>query len=698
MIARASLRLRILLFFALLAVGSLLAIGAGVWLALTRFPELAEQSNGLVQIATVAGFGSLGLIAWVWFLFDKNVARPIDLLAGALRARAHSDVDRPLEMEVARYLGDLAPAAGAASDRLAETRSALAEAIGRETARLTAEKARLERLLSDVPVGVMICAGDHQLVFYNSQAAEFLGAGGGAGGLDLAHQPGLARSVFGYLREGPLQDAYQRLVETGAADAASDLICTPVQGRALLAGRMRLLAGEGDAPGYVLTLRDVTQDFAVSARREAFIAEALERISRSVAGIATIREAASEGGDAALVAALDAEVVALVAMVQEIARANQERRPETLPYTMLRGEDVLDSIKARVEGAGLAVEITPSALMIGCNAYELVGFTGVLCHEIARMAGVTRLTLRLDEEFGGASLRIVWKGAPLTMAALERVLDLPLDASLPEATGRSFLAEHATDIWPEVMEGGLEALCLPILQARRSVKRPEPVARRVTYDFDLLGQERRGAVLNSRLDQLTYVVFDTETTGLMPQQGDEVVQIAAVRIVNGRRVEGEVFNTLVHPGRTIPAASTAVHGISDAMVADAPKVTEALARFHRFVEGAVLVAHNAPFDMAFLRRAEPAIGKRFDMPILDTVLLSAVVFSQHEEHSLDALTHRLGITISEEARHTALGDAVATADAFLKMLTMLRGRKIGTFDEVLTEVRKHGRLLQDLNA
>ncbi len=694
MIARASLRLRILLFFALLAVGSLLAIGAGVWLALTRFPQMATQSNGLVQIATVAGFGSLGLIAWVWFLFDKNVARPIDLLAGALRARAHSDVDRPLEMEVARYLGDLAPAAGAASDRLAETRSALAEAIGRETARLSAEKARLERLLSDVPVGVMICAGDHQLVFYNSQAAEFLGAGG----LDLAHQPGLARSVFGYLREGPLQDAYQRLVETGAADAASDLICAPVQGRALLAGRMRLLAGDGDAPGYVLTLRDVTQDFTVSARREAFIAEALERISRSVAGIATIREAAAEGGDAALVAALEAEVTALVAMVQEIARNNQERRPETLPYTMLRGEDVLDSIKARVEGAGLAVEIAPSALMIGCNAYELVGFVGLLCREIARMAGITGLGLRLDEEFGGASLRIVWQGKPLTMAALERLLDLPLDASLPEATGRSFLAEHATDIWPEVREGGLEALCLPILQARRSVKRPEPVARRVTYDFDLLGQERRGAVLNSRLDQLTYVVFDTETTGLMPQQGDEVVQIAAVRIVNGRRVEGEVFNTLVHPGRLIPAASTAVHGISDAMVADASGVTEALARFHRFAEGAVLVAHNAPFDMAFLRRAEPAIGKRFDMPILDTVLLSAVVFSQHEEHSLDALTHRLGITISEEARHTALGDAVATADAFLKMLTMLRGRGLGTFDEVLTEVRKHGRLLQDLNA
>jgi DNA polymerase-3 subunit epsilon len=101
--------------------------------------------------------------------------------------------------------------------------------------------------------------------------------------------------------------------------------------------------------------------------------------------------------------------------------------------------------------------------------------------------------------------------------------------------------------------------------------------------------------------------------------------------------------------------------------------------------------------MAFLRRREVELGVRFDNPILDTVLLSAVVFGQHEAHSLDALTHRLAITIPEEARHTAIGDTIATADAFLKMLPMLRGKKLTTFGDVLTEVRRHGRLLKDLN-
>ena len=140
-----------------------------------------------------------------------------------------------------------------------------------------------------------------------------------------------------------------------------------------------------------------------------------------------------------------------------------------------------------------------------------------------------------------------------------------------------------------------------------------------------------------------------------------------------------------------------MHGVSDSMVVGAPDIVEAGRKFHQFAQGAVLIAHNAPFDMEFLRRQEAAIGVSFDHPVLDTVLLSAVVFGQLEQHSLDALTARLGITIPEEARHTAIGDTVATADAFLKLVPMLRARGLNTFGEVVAEVRKHGRLLKDLN-
>ena len=191
--------------------------------------------------------------------------------------------------------------------------------------------------------------------------------------------------------------------------------------------------------------------------------------------------------------------------------------------------------------------------------------------------------------------------------------------------------------------------------------------------------------------------LDTETTGLLPSQGDEIVQIAAVRVVNGRLVAGEAFESLVNPGRRIPAASTAVHHVSDAMVADAPPIAVVGRRFHKFAEGAVLVAHNAPFDLEFLRRHETDIGHRFDHPVLDTVLLSAVLFGGHETHTLDALCERLGIVIPEAARHTAMGDTVATAEALLKLLPMLTAQGTLTFGDVVREVKKHGRLLRDLN-
>lgn len=111
----------------------------------------------------------------------------------------------------------------------------------------------------------------------------------------------------------------------------------------------------------------------------------------------------------------------------------------------------------------------------------------------------------------------------------------------------------------------------------------------------------------------------------------------------------------------------------------------------------MIVAHNAPFDMAFLRRHAKRMGVEWDHPILDTVLLSAVLFGASDTHTLDALCERLEITIPETLRHTALGDAVATAEALIKMLPILQARGLTTFGEVIMETRKHGRLLEDMN-
>lgn len=221
-------------------------------------------------------------------------------------------------------------------------------------------------------------------------------------------------------------------------------------------------------------------------------------------------------------------------------------------------------------------------------------------------------------------------------------------------------------------------------------------ARPLVYDFDLLETPGDHAMEERPLSDLCFVVFDTETTGLLPHK-DEIVQIGAVRLLRGRIIEGEVLDMLVDPGMPIPPGSTRVHGVSDAMVKGAPDITVAGKAFHDFARDAVIVAHNAPFDMAFLRRHAGRIGVSWDHPILDTVLLSAVVFGAAETHTLDALCDRLGVVIPEALRHTALGDAQATGEVLCKLLPMLEARGLTTFGAVIAETRKHGRLLEDLN-
>jgi DNA polymerase-3 subunit epsilon len=688
MLTRLSLRLRVFLIFACLAGAALLAVGLGLWLGYRRLGS-PETLQAFVQGGTLAGFAILGLVTGVWYLFDLNVAKPIETLAGALRARAHADVTGGMDAAIARYLGDLAPAATAAAASLAETRNALAEAVARETERLSDEKARLETLLSDVGMGVVLCSADHLLAFYNGQAADLMAAGAA---------PGLDRRLFDFLRPGPIRHAHARLAATGDAEAATDLLCTTATGGRVLSARMRLVPAPGGGdPGYVLTLRDVTADLAAQARREALLAEVFDRVRRPAANLSTLMEVLPQGslGESRTETALRQEVAGLAQAVRELGGRHDEGQSEGLTLAVTRAGDLADGLKARLEEAGLPLATRAADLLLRCNGFEVISLLDDIALHLRR-TGAAQMRLEIEEEDTGAMIRLLWQGPPAGIGDLDRWLAEPLDRAVPDVTCRSVLAGHATEIWPEP-RGAEQALCLPIRQARRATARPRPVVRTVVYDFDLLAKSRSDKVADTALDDLTCVVFDTETTGLLPQQGDEIVQIAAVRIVNGRRIEGEVFDTLVNPGRPIPLASTEVHGITDAMVAGAPGPAEVIARFHKFAEGAVLIAHNAPFDMQFLRRHEAPPGIVFGNPVLDTVLLSAVIYGQHEVHSLDALTHRLGITIPEEARHTAIGDTVATADAYLRLMPMLKGRGYGTFGEVLTEVRKHGRLLKDLN-
>lgn len=164
---------------------------------------------------------------------------------------------------------------------------------------------------------------------------------------------------------------------------------------------------------------------------------------------------------------------------------------------------------------------------------------------------------------------------------------------------------------------------------------------------------------------MAYVIFDTETTGLSPELGDRIVEIAGVRVINGE-ITDETFSSLINPRRLISSGAARVNGITNEMLAGAPDSSEVIPKFLDFVGSDTLVAHNAEFDIAFLRKEMDLLGLDRQLSAhLCTLEMARAEFTHLDRHNLDALIADLGIKV--ENRHRALDDVIATAEVFLKM-------------------------------
>ncbi|MDR7869940.1 MAG: PolC-type DNA polymerase III [Tissierellaceae bacterium] len=174
-----------------------------------------------------------------------------------------------------------------------------------------------------------------------------------------------------------------------------------------------------------------------------------------------------------------------------------------------------------------------------------------------------------------------------------------------------------------------------------------------------------------------YVIFDIETTGLSPIN-DSITEIGAIKIKDGQVID--TFSQLVNPERDIPEFITNLTGITNEMVKNEPTIDEVILKFNEFINGAVLVAHNASFDVGFIRENLKRINLGLYNPVLDTLELARVVFPDLKNHKLDTIAKYLDVVLDNH--HRAVNDATATKDIFIKIMDMLKSRGLNTFDDI----------------
>jgi DNA polymerase-3 subunit alpha (Gram-positive type) len=175
----------------------------------------------------------------------------------------------------------------------------------------------------------------------------------------------------------------------------------------------------------------------------------------------------------------------------------------------------------------------------------------------------------------------------------------------------------------------------------------------------------------------SFVVFDIETTGFS-RNNDKIIEIGAVKIVGGE--VKDKFSTFINPEVPIPFEIEELTGIRDDMVLDAPKVETVLPEFLAFCEGCTMVAHNASFDMGFIRANAARMGLTVDHTVIDTVGLARILLPDLSRYKLNIVAKALDISL--ENHHRAVDDAGATAEIFLKLSEMLKEKGVSTVDEI----------------
>ncbi|MCA8881573.1 MAG: DNA polymerase III subunit epsilon [Rhodobacteraceae bacterium] len=650
------------------------------------------ETHGVLPFAWWAV--AAGLAAWAAQRLYVAHVQPHARLTDATRVLLRDPRAPAIEAPTVA-VGDLTGAINA----LADERRALVE----NTERLVAEASRgvaeerdqLGALMAELHQSVVVCNLAGRMLLYNGRARSLFRrlsqAPRAMGGSELV---GLGRSIFGVIDQALIAHALEtveRRIARGEATVTTRFVTGTPAGHLLLVSLapVRPATRDGALTGYVLLLDDITDDYAQQSRRDGQLLELTEASRASLASV----QAALDMLEYPDLGPEDRErfhgVVReeVAAMGQRLAALDAGASQDLMtrwPLQEMLATDLAAAAARQIEaatGRPVAVAEVEADLWINVDSFALIEALSFLGRRLADAFDQTEFRLRLSGAGTRAHLDLIWTGGNVSSETLADWESGPMQIGGERSplSVRDVAERHGGEVWFERDRGqgpGFFRFLLPLASVELDAAAPL-AARPEFYDFDLFAATESTNALDDRpLTELAYTVFDSETTGLDPASGDEIIQLGAVRIVNGKLLRGESFDQLVDPGRSIPEASIPFHGIRPEMVRGQPLIGEVLPAFHAFAEDTVLVGHNVAFDMRFLKLKEDTTGVRFEQPVLDTLLLASVVHPKEESQSLEAIAGRLGVEV--RARHSAAGDALTTAQVFLKILPLLGERGIST--------------------
>ncbi|RPJ38814.1 MAG: DNA polymerase III subunit epsilon [Planctomycetaceae bacterium] len=595
---------------------------------------------------------------------------------------------------------------------LAEQRESLQrdveERVREAKASVEAEKNRLAALMSELSQSVVVCNLDGRILLYNNRARlQFQALGEGIQSSSGRAPIGLGRSIFAILDRNLIThalDTIQHRLRRGSAQPVANFVTTSqadqlirVQMAPVLGGQRAEAGSERLLGGYVLILDNITRSFEVESQRDQMLQSLTEGSRASLANIRAAVENLLDYPDMEteqrdrFVGIIWDEVGVMGQRLDRTVTEFADALKARWPLEDMLGADLVEATQRRVAdkvGIPTKTEEVAEGLWVRVDSFSLLQGLTYLVSRLRDEYGIGEVCFRLAAEGRLAHLDVIWSGALVDSQTLPTWETEPMNAGgeVSPLTLREVIERHGGEIWFEREKASHRSFFRLLIPAAAPQEAPEPVAlprresRPEYYDFDLFRQTEESRALDERLlTELTFTAFDTETTGLEPSAGDEIIQIGATRIVNGRLLRNETFEQLVDPQRPLARGSIQIHGITEDLLRGQPTIDKVLPVFHGFCEETVLVGHNAAFDMRFLQLKEEATGVQFRQPVLDTLLLSAVIHPNQESHQLEAIAARLGVHVI--GRHTALGDAIVTGEVFLKMIPLLAAQGINTLRE-----------------